>query len=106
MWQFIAFLLILGLIGAVLKWIGAALYIIFFYVILPILGFWIFYVVIRSIYHAFNPEAKRAYLERKAKEAEENRKRKEQEEAEAKAKQEREEAEKRRKEYGTLAIDR
>ena len=99
MWQFIAFLLILGLIGAVLKWIGAALYIIFFYVILPILGFWIFYVVIRSIYHAFNPEAKRAYLERKAKEAEENRKRKEQEEAEAKAKQEREEAEKRRKEY-------
>ena len=82
-----------------LKWIGAALYIIFFYVILPILGFWIFYVVIRSIYHAFNPEAKRAYLERKAKEAEENRKRKEQEEAEAKAKQEREEAEKRRKEY-------
>ena len=99
MWQFIAFLLILGLIGAVLKWIGAALYIIFFYVILPILGFWIFYVVIRSIYHAFNPEAKRAYLERKAKEAEENRKRKEQEEAEAKAKQEREEAENRRKEY-------
>ena len=66
---------------------------------MPILGFWIFYVVIRSIYHAFNPEAKRAYLERKAKEAEENRKRKEQEEAEAKAKQEREEAEKRRKEY-------
>lgn len=99
MWQFIAFLLILGLIGAVLKWIGAALYIIFFYVILPIVGFWIFYVVIRSIYHAFNPEAKRAYLERKAKEAEGNRKLKEQVEAVAKAKQEREEAEKRRKEY-------
>lgn len=98
MWQFIAFLLILGLIGSVLKWLGAALYIILFYVILPIVGFWIFYVVIRSIYHAFNPEAKRAYLERKAKEAEENRKRKEQEEAEAKAKHEREEAEKRRKE--------
>ncbi len=99
MWQVIAFLLILGMIGAVLKWIGAALYIIFFYIVLPIFGFWILYVVIRSIYHAFNPEAKRAYLERKAKEAEENRKRKEQEEAEAKAKQEREEAEKRRKEY-------
>jgi hypothetical protein len=95
MWQFIAVLLILGLIGVVLKSIG----IIFIYVILPIIGFWILYVVIRSIYHAFNPEAKRAYLERKAKEAEENRKRKEQEEAEAKAKQEREEAEKRRKEY-------
>lgn len=95
MWQFIAFLLILGLIGAVLKWIGAALYIIFFYVILPVVGFWIFYVVIRSIYHAFNPEAKRAYLERKEKEAEEHRKRKELEEAEAKAKKEREVAENR-----------
>ncbi|BAO45438.1 SND2/TMEM208 family protein [Thiolapillus brandeum] len=99
MWQFIAFLLILGMIGAVLKWIGVALYIIFFYIVLPIVGFWILYVVIRSIYHAFNPEAKQAYLERKAKEAEENRKRKEKEEAEAKAKREREEAEKRRKEY-------
>ncbi len=99
MWQFIAVLLILGLIGAVLKSIGAALYIIFIYVVLPIVGSWILYVVIRSIYHAINPEAKRAYLERKAKEAEENLKRKEQEEAEAKAKQEREEAEKRRKEY-------
>jgi hypothetical protein len=99
MQKFITFFLILGLIGAVLKWIGAVLYIIFFYVVLPIIGFWIFYVVIRSIYHAFYPEAKRAYLERKAKEAEENRKRKEQEEAEEKAKQDREEAEKRRKEY-------
>lgn len=99
MWQFIAVLVILGLIGAVLKSIGAALYIIFIYVVLPIVGFWILCVVICSIYHAFNPEAKRAYLERKAKEAEENRKRKEQEEAEAKANQEREEAEKRRKEY-------
>ena len=110
MWQLLAFLLIIGLIGAALKWIGAALYIIFFYVVMPIVVFRIFYVVTRSIYHAFNPEAKRAYLERRAKEAEENRKRKEQDEAEAKAKQEREkaeakakqereEAEKRRKEY-------
>lgn len=63
MWQFIAFLLILGLIGAVLKWIVAALYIIFFYVVLPIVGFSILYVVIRSIYHAFNPEVKRAHLD-------------------------------------------
>ena len=38
MWQFIAVLLILGLIGAVLKSIGAALYIIFIYVVLPIVG--------------------------------------------------------------------
>jgi membrane protein implicated in regulation of membrane protease activity len=99
MWQIIAFLLILGLIVAVFKWIGAALYIIFFYVVMPIVGFWIFYVVIRSIYHALNPEAKRAYLERKAKEAKENQKRKEQGEAEAKAKQERVKAANRRKEY-------
>jgi len=99
MWRIIAFFLILGLIGAALKWIGVALYFIFFYVVLPIIGFSILYVVIRGIYHAFNPEAKRAYLERKAKEAEENRKKKEQEEAEVKAKKEREEAEKRRKEF-------
>jgi len=99
MWQLIAFIFILGLIGAVLKWIGAALYIIFFYVVLPIIGFTLLYIFIRSVYHAFNPDAKRAYLERKTKEAEENRKRKEQEEAEAKAKREREEAEKRRREF-------
>ncbi|MGD7037216.1 cell envelope integrity protein TolA [Methylotuvimicrobium buryatense] len=73
----------------------AALYLFLPYVVLLIVGFWILYVVIRSIYHAFYPESERAYLERKAKEAEENRKRKEQEEAEAKAKRERAKAENR-----------
>ena len=93
MWQLIAILLILSLIGAVLKWIGTALYIIFFYVFLPVLGFVLLYIVIRSIYHEFNPDAKQAYLKRKANEAEENKKRKEREEAEAKIRREREEAE-------------
>lgn len=93
MWQIIAVLFILVAINAVLKWIGVTLYFIFFYVVLPIIGFSILYVVIRSTYHAFNPEAKRAYLERKAKEAKENIKKKEQEDAEVKARKEREVAE-------------
>jgi phosphate/sulfate permease len=80
MWKFIAVLSILGFLGAALKLIGTALYIIFIYVVLPVCGFWVLYAVVRSIYHTFNPEAKRAYLERKVKEAEESRKRKEQEE--------------------------
>lgn len=86
MWQFMAFLLILGLIAR------------YFYVVLAIIGFPILYVVIRSIYHAFNPDAKRAYLERKAKKAEEARRQKEREEEEAKTKRDQEEAEERRKE--------
>jgi membrane protein implicated in regulation of membrane protease activity len=97
--QIIVVLLALGLIGAVFKWLGGAIYIIFYYVVLPIIGFSLLYIVIRSIYHAFNPEAKRAYLERKDEKLEENRKRKEQEEAEARAKEEREEAERRRIEF-------
>jgi len=99
MWQFIVFLLILSLIGSVLKWIGVALYVIFFYLILPIIGFRLLFFVLRGIYHLLNPVAKKAYVERKAKEAEENRNRKEREEAEAKAIREREEAEIRRTEF-------
>ena len=91
--QVMAFGIILGLISMALKFIGLTLYFIFLYLVLPIFCFWIIYVLIRTIYHAFNPEAKRAYLELKAKEADENRKRKELEEAEAKAEKEREEAE-------------
>ena len=98
MWQLIVFILILGAIGSALKWIGATLNIIFFYFLLPIIGLSIIYFVGRAVYHAFNPEAKQAYLERKAKENEEYRKQKEQEDAEARAKKEREEAEKRREE--------
>ncbi len=87
MWQLIGFLLILGFLGVALKWI--------IIVALFVIGFAVLNAIIRSIYHAFNPKAKRAYLKREAKEAEENRKRKELEEAEAKAKKEREEAENR-----------
>lgn len=98
MWQLMVFILILGVIGSALKWIGAALNIIFFYFLLPIIGISILYLVGRGIYYAFNPEAKKAYLGRKAKEEEEYRKQKENAEAEAREKKEREEAEKRREE--------
>jgi len=80
MWQFFVFLLILGLIGNVLKWIGAALYVIFFFVILPIIGITITFHIIRAIYHLFNPDAKKAFLDKKEKEEAENRKREEQKE--------------------------
>ncbi len=113
MGQLIAILFILGLIGAILKWIGPILYNFFFYVALPIIGLIIGYtllrIIIRGAYHAINPDAKRAYIERKAREAKEHKKRKELEEiqasekrarekAEAKAKEEQEVLEKRRKE--------
>lgn len=70
MWQLMVSILILGVIGSALKWIGVALNIIFLYFILPVAGLSIIYVVGRSVYHAFNPEAKQAYLERRAKDAE------------------------------------
>ena len=70
------------------------MYAIFLYVILPILGFTLLFYVIRGTYHLVNPSAKKAYLERKAKEAEDTakeaedqRKRKEQEEAKKRQKE-------------------
>lgn len=99
MWQIIALFLVVALISAALNGIGVALYFVFFYVVLPIMGISILYIVIRGIYHALNPEAKRAYLERKANEAKKNRKKKAQEGAEVNAKMEREKAENRRKEF-------
>ena len=98
MWQLMVSILILGVIGSALKWIGVALNIIFLYFILPVAGLSIIYVVGRSVYHAFNPEAKQAYLERRAKDAERYRREKDRDEAEARAKKELEEAERRREE--------
>lgn len=95
MWQFIVFLLLLGLIGKVLGAIGAAVYVIFFFVISPIVGIKIAFSILRAIYHLFNPNAKKAFLDKKAKKAEENRKREKQEREAEKAKKEKEEAENR-----------
>jgi hypothetical protein len=96
---FLVLIVILGLIGVVLKWLGPALYFVFLYLILPVIGLTLIYAVVLMIYHALNPDAKKAYLERMAEETEKIRKRKERVEAEANAEKERAEAEARRKAY-------
>ena len=79
MWKLLAFFLIVGLIGTA---IGVVLYL-----ILGVIALVIGFHIIRAIYFFFNPEAKKAYFERKEKEAEEVRKRKEQEAADSRQKE-------------------
>jgi hypothetical protein len=62
-------------------------------------GLWFFSFLISFIYRELNPEAKRAYLERKEKAAEETRKRKEKEIARERLEKEYKEAERKRKEH-------
>lgn len=69
---------------------------IFLYVILPLAGLWLVFYPLRAIYFTFRPKAKKAYLERKAKEAEENRKRDDQKVAKKNAKRKREGAQEKR----------
>ena len=80
------FLLILGAISLVLQAISAVFKVALI-AILVILGILITYKIIQAIYHFFNPAAKKAYIERKTKEAAEWKKRQLQEEAEVRRKE-------------------
>lgn len=81
MWELIALILFVLIITVILKWIGIAIYVLFVYIILPVVALSFIFIVLRSIYHFYNPTAKKAYLSRKAKEAEDTRTRKERAEA-------------------------
>lgn len=85
--KIILFLLVLGFITKYWIWFAV-----------PI-GLILAFKLLAALYRELNPEAKKSYLDKKAKEAEENRLRKEQAEAEAKEKREREEAERQKKEF-------
>jgi len=75
MWQIILFILIFGFITKYWIWLA-----------IPI-GLVLALKLLAIIYRELNPEAKKIYLEKKAKEAEENKKRKEQEVAEKRRKE-------------------
>lgn len=85
MFQFIAILLVVGLLVEVAK----ALNIILLYVVFPVVAFF----MLRRIYYAFNPKKEQPPSKGDVKKAEEDRKRKEQEEAERKKRQEQEDRE-------------
>lgn len=77
------FLLLLGLvaISLVAQAVGIAIKVTFI-AVLAVIGILIVYKTIQTIYHFFNSEAKKKYIDRKEKEAEERRKKAESEEAE------------------------
>lgn len=95
--KFFAFLFIVSIILTILNKVLSILARIFLLITVPIIGIMILRFVVRSIHHAFDPQAKKIYLEQQAAKAEELRKKKEQEEADAEAKAESEQLEKRRK---------
>lgn len=68
--KIILFLVIIGLISSLLKGVVGVIVGLFLYVVLPVIGAIILFLVFRWIYHLFNPDAKKAYLERKTREAE------------------------------------
>ncbi len=70
MFKVIVFLLIISAIGAIFKWLAAAM-ILIIWIILAIVALIIAVFVIRFIYYLFNPAAKKESLEKKRKQAEE-----------------------------------
>ncbi|MEW6488707.1 MAG: hypothetical protein AB1578_12445 [Thermodesulfobacteriota bacterium] len=87
------FLLVMGAIALIARAIGVAI-IAVLVVVLSIIALVVTYKILQAIYHVFNPKAKAAYLDNKAKLAEESRRQQEQEKAEAEARKTREEADK------------